>query len=241
MSLGVIGGLGPMATAYFMQRVIEMTDAVSDQEHLQMIIYNCPNIPDRTSYILDNTKENPVPYIMDIANKLREQQVECIAMPCITAHHFKELIEEQCKIPIIDVVYDTVRMIKDKGIKNIGVMSTDGTIKSKIFQHEIEKQGLELVLPDDVHQKMVMNLIYEDVKKGVTPSIDNFNIVKEHLISKGAQIVVLGCTELSVIKRDFDLGEGICDCLDVLAIQSIIRCNKEIKSDYKDIIKPISK
>lgn len=241
MSLGVIGGLGPMATAYFMQRIIEMTDAIQDQEHLQMIVYNCPNIPDRTSYILDTTKENPIPYIIDIADKLKEQGVDCVAMPCITAHYFKNTIENESGVSVIDVIEDTVKLIKDGGIMRVGLMATDGTVKSRIFQRKMEEHGLEVILPDDKHQKMVMDLIYEDIKKGYSPNIDNFNIVKSYLVEHGAQIVILGCTELSVIKRDYDLGSGICDCLDVLARQSILRCNKRIKSEYDILFSPIEK
>ena len=95
MSLGIIGGLGPMATAYFMELLINMTDAKCDQDHLEMIIYNCPSIPDRTAYILGKSNANPVVPIIKIGKKLKEQNVDCISIPCITAHYFHDEIEEK--------------------------------------------------------------------------------------------------------------------------------------------------
>ena len=95
MRLGIIGGLGPMATAYFMELLINMTDAKCDQDHLEMIIYNCPSIPDRTAYILGKSNANPVVPIIKIGKKLKEQNVDCISIPCITAHYFHDEIEEK--------------------------------------------------------------------------------------------------------------------------------------------------
>ena len=89
-TLGVIGGLGPIATAHFLELVINMTDARCDQEHLDMIIYNTPSTPDRTAYILDNTRENPLPQMLDFGKRLAGQGADCIAIPCCTAHYFIE-------------------------------------------------------------------------------------------------------------------------------------------------------
>ena len=97
--LGVIGGMGPIATSFFMELVIKMTDASSDQEHLDMIIYNIPSIPDRTSYILDHNRQNPLPVILDIARKLEEQGAEFLAMPCCTAHYFQKELETSIRKP----------------------------------------------------------------------------------------------------------------------------------------------
>ncbi|MCD8156116.1 MAG: aspartate/glutamate racemase family protein, partial [Clostridiales bacterium] len=83
--LGIIGGLGPMATALFMQMIVEMTDADTDQDHIEMIIYNCPQIPDRTRYILGESTENPAPTLLELGRKLQRQQVSLIAIPCITS------------------------------------------------------------------------------------------------------------------------------------------------------------
>lgn len=87
MKLGVIGGLGPLATACFLEMVTKMTDASCDQEHLEMIIYSAPGIPDRTAYILGRSPDSPVKPMIEIGRKLAREQVSCIAVPCMTAHY----------------------------------------------------------------------------------------------------------------------------------------------------------
>lgn len=133
MRLGIIGGLGPMATAYFMELLINMTDAKCDQDHLEMIIYNCPSIPDRTAYILGKSNANPVVPIIKIGKKLKEQNVDCISIPCITAHYFHDEIEEKTGCKVMHAIRDTSYMLKEAGLTKIGIMATDGTIQSRIF------------------------------------------------------------------------------------------------------------
>ena len=88
MKLGVIGGLGPLATAYYYELLTKMSDVSCDQEHLEIYIHSCPQIPDRTAYILDHTQDNPVGAMIQVAKGLQEQGVDYIAIPCITAHYF---------------------------------------------------------------------------------------------------------------------------------------------------------
>ena len=98
-SLGVIGGLGPMATAYLLELITDMTDARTDQEHLDAIIFNRPSVPDRTAYILDHTKPSPVPPMIDIAQKLEALGVCALATPCVTAHSFHDELQSSVHIP----------------------------------------------------------------------------------------------------------------------------------------------
>ena len=115
--LGVIDGLGPIATAHFMELVINMTDAQTDQEHLPVIVYNMPFIPDRTAYILDNTKENPLPMMLKIGKTLQEQGADCIAVPCVTAHYFMGDLEAGVAVPLINGVRETAAHLKENGIR----------------------------------------------------------------------------------------------------------------------------
>ena len=162
--LGVIGGLGPGATAHFMNLVINMTDVDTDQQHLPMIVYNMPFIPDRTAYILDNTKENPLPMMLEIGKTLQAQGADCIAVPCVTAHYFMDALEKEINVPLINGVRETVAHLKENGIEKVGIMATDGTIQSGIFHKELEKQELVPVAPSAEAQKHVMHLIFNNVK-----------------------------------------------------------------------------
>lgn len=131
--LGIIGGLGPMATAYFMRRIIEMTDAATDQDNIEMVIYNSPSIPDRTGYILDNTKESPLPKIIDLANRLELQDVDYIAIPCITAHYFHQQIAKSVDVPVSNGIREAADYLSEHGIKKVGIMATDGTVSTRLF------------------------------------------------------------------------------------------------------------
>ena len=240
MRLGIIGGLGPMATAYFMELLINMTDAKCDQDHLEMIIYNCQSIPDRTAYILGKSNANPVVPIIKIGKKLKEQNVECISIPCITAHYFHDEIEEKTGCKVMHAIRDTSYLLKEAGLTKIGIMATDGTIQSRIFQNEIEKNGMHGLVPDKKYQKIVMDIIYKDIKAGKIPDIEKYNVVATHLKNKGAQVIILGCTELSLLKKQYDIKTGVIDAMEVLAKSSLIQCNKRVKPKYNKLFVPFN-
>ena len=236
--LGIIGGLGPMATAYFMQILIEMTKADTDQEHIEMIIYNSPQIPDRTSYILGKSEESPLPYFVSIAEKLAQQEAEVLAIPCVTAHYFHKEVEMASNVPIINAVEETAKYLKSRGYQKVGIMATDGTVEKGIISHELEKYGIVSICPNAEQQKMVMQLIYGDVKSGHAVEWELFEQVAESLFTNGAEVIILGCTELSIIKKDRGIKEGYLDVLEVLARACVKECGV-LKEEYQELLPEI--
>lgn len=234
--LGVIGGLGPLATAHFMELVTNMTDAATDQEHLEMIIYSAPSIPDRTGYILDPTLPSPLPRMIAIGEKLTMQGADHIAIPCMTAHFFHEELSAGIATPIINGIGETVRHLKENGVTRVGIMATDGTIRTGLFRRELERQGMEPLVPSPERQSDVMHLIYRNIKANRPAEMDRFHAVRKELQERGAQAIILGCTELSLIKRDESIGPGFIDAMEVLAHQSVIRCGCSLKSEYQCLI-----
>lgn len=234
--LGVIGGLGPMATAYFMELVIRMTRAETDQENVEMIIYNFPSIPDRTDYILGNSDQSPLPEMLRIGAALAEQGASLIAIPCVTAHYFCPRIAEGIPVPVVNGVAETVSLLKKQGIEKVGIMATDGTIRTGLLSGELEKAGIGAVVPSGERQEDVMHLIYKNVKAGKRAEMDRFRRVQQELVSNGAQVILLGCTELSLIKRDEEIGPGFLDIMEVLAQQSVLRCGKTLREEYEGLI-----
>ncbi len=235
-TLGVIGGLGPIATAHFMELIINMTDAATDQQHLDMIIYNTPTIPDRTAHILDNSASNPLPRMLEVGNALANQGVGYIAIPCVTAHYFFPQLKTGIPVPLINGVEETVRHLKENGIRKVGIMATDGTVRSGIFHRELEKQGLTPLVPGKAAQADVMHLIFNNVKAGVPAEMDRFFCTARDLKAQGAEAIILGCTELSLIKRDHEIGAGFLDAMEVLAQQSVLCCGKPLKESYRCLI-----
>lgn len=235
-TLGVIGGLGPIATSHFMELVIRMTDAGIDQEHLDMIIYHTPSIPDRSSYILDQSLPSPLDPMIALGQRLSEQGVGCIAIPCVTAHYFHDKLSSSISAPIIHAVEETAIHLQAAGIKKAGIMATDGTVSSGLFQQQLEKRGITRVIPSAEGQKDVMHLIFDCIKANKPADMERFQRVARELRDNGAEVIILGCTELSLIKRDHEIGPGFLDALEVLAQQAVMRCGAPLKSEYRCLI-----
>lgn len=235
-TLGVIGGLGPIATAHFMELVIRMTDAETDQEHLDMILYSRPSIPDRTGYILDHSKPNPLPEMIRVGNALVRQGAALIAIPCMTAHYFHEELTRYIPAPIVHAIHETAAHLKKHGIRRAGIMATDGTIASKLFQTELERHGIEAIVPGEQGQKCVMSVIYDDIKANRPADMDKFDYASRELWRSGAQAIILGCTELSLVKRDYPIGAGYIDAMEVLAQRCVIECGGNLKNEYLTLI-----
>lgn len=233
--LGVIGGLGPQATAYFMQLIVEMTDAATDQEHIPMAIYSEPGIPDRTKYIIGQSNENPLPGMMECGCRLVELQIDYIAVPCMTAHYFHRELTEGISVPIINGVEETIRYLVQNGVSKVGVLVTDGAIRGNIFHAELEKNGIQTVIPTIEGQKKLMNIIYQEIKASKQVQIESFEEIVDDIRKKGVQVILLGCTELSLLKRDGILGSGYLDAMEVLAKTSVELCGK-LKPKYKQLI-----
>lgn len=234
--LGVIGGLGPMATAYFMQTVIDMTEAKTDQQHLPMAVISRPDTPDRTAFILGESDISPLPHMLSAGKDLEKLGVECIAIPCVTAHYFHSELTEALKTEVIHAPRETVRRLKEAGITAAGIMATEGTRKAKIFQRELEAQGITPILPDEKAQAAITSTIYDYVKASRRADMELFGSAERMLRRAGAQCLILGCTELSVVKRDNSLRGSYIDVLEVLAAEAIERCDGTLKEKYKSLI-----
>ena len=235
-SLGIIGGLGPMATVYLLELITAMTDAETDQQHVNSIVYNFPAIPDRTAYILDKSKPSPLPLMTEIAQKLDSMGVSVIATPCNTAHYFYDELAASVSVPIVNVLTETTAVLKKEGAKKVGIMATTGTISTRLFQQEFEKAGIEYILPDEDGQNKVMSIIYDDIKAGNEANMGEFYQVAQNLRDKGCDCIILGCTELSLIKRTHSLGRGFLDTLEVIAKRSIEMCDGTVKPRYQNLI-----
>lgn len=235
-ALGVIGGLGPMASAWFMELVTRMTDARVDQEHLDMILYSAPSIPDRSAFLLGNSSQSPLPEMIRIGQSLAAQKVGCIAIPCITAHFFHEELSRSIPAPILHGIEATAEHLEENGIARVGIMATDGTLAKGLFQQVLEQRGISCAVPSPEAQRAVMSLIYEDVKADRPVDLERFFSVSRELKSRQVQAIVLGCTELSLIKRDHPIGPGFIDTLEVLARKAVLHCGGLLRKEYGCLI-----
>ena len=232
--LGIIGGLGPMATAYFFELIVKMTKAEEDQQHIEILIHNCPSVPDRTEFILGRSTENPLEKMAEIGRELAGQ-ADVLAIPCITAHYFHRELQEAVGMPLIHGVQETALYLKERNVRCVGVLATDATVETDIFGRKLARYGIRTVYPDEERQKLVMHLIYENVKAGRTLEESVFREVKEHMFEMGAEVVLLGCTELSMFKKQNMAGAGVLDVMEVLAKCCVEKCGT-LKEGFQELI-----
>lgn len=202
-TIGIIGGMGPLATADLFRKIVEHTDAQRDQDNIHIIIDNNTNIPDRTAALLDGG-EDPVPQMLHSVARLVGDGADCLIMPCNTAHGFLERIRAASPVPVLNMIELTCRALKKRGITRAGLLATTGTIRTGIYPKYFD--GVELLLPDDEQQQGVMDMIYAGVKAGVK-DYDAAAVQKtaEHLMERGAQTIILGCTELPLAMELYKL------------------------------------
>lgn len=223
-----------MATAYFFERIIDMTKAEADQQHIEILIHNCPAIPDRTQYILGKSQDNPLELMGQIGSKLA-REVDVLAIPCITAHYFHEELENTIGMPIVHAVRETACYLHERGYDKVGVMATDATVKMGIFTKELAQYGIDCLYPDEKRQREVMHLIYHNVKAGHRIEQALLDSVSLNLFQKGAQVIILGCTELSMMKKHNMIGAGYLDVTEVLAKCCVEKCSI-LKEEYRELI-----
>ena len=200
---GILGGMGPMATCYFFNRIITHTDAARDQEHIDICILNHATIPDRTSAILTGKAEAFLKEAREDCRKLADMGAEYIAIPCNTTHYFYDALAEASPIPILHMVRETIRDVITEypDVQKVGIMATDGTVHAYVAPPM---------------QTAVMHIIYNEIKKGKAGSLDMFSQVADSLREQGCQVLVLACTELSILKDEYSLPGDIVDAMDVL-------------------------
>ncbi|MGE7691868.1 aspartate/glutamate racemase family protein [Lysinibacillus sp. NPDC097214] len=227
-TLGIIGGVGPLATMFIGEMIVRRTKATKDQEHLHTIIDNDTNIPDRTAFILDSTKENPVPVIVEDAKKLASVGADMIAIPCNTAHTFFDEIAEGSPVPVLHMIRETAKRASDLGAERVGILATTGTLTSRMYQDALEEFGITPVVPDDVMKEKVMSIIYDYVKAGKDVSREDWQPIEKAMLALNCDRIVLGCTELSIVNRDLKLSDTYIDSLIVLAERAIEACGYEI-------------
>lgn len=231
-AIGVIGGMGPLATQLFYKMVIEKTDAHTDQEHINMVILNHATMPDRTDAILNDKLDDLMHRLDDDAAVLEKFGADYIVIPCNTCHVLMDHLQSVTHIPIINMIKETINKIvaiHGKGAR-VGIMATDGTIKWGLYQKECEAKGLIPVIPNEDNQKLVMKIIYDGVKNGCPVDYADFETIEKQFHEDKCDCVILACTELSCFKEDYNLSDYYVDAMEAMAEAAILLCDKELRS-----------
>lgn len=224
--LGILGGLGPMASVYFCEMLISHTMADRDCDHINFLLSSRADTPDRSSYILGLSDDDPTPAMTEEARRLEAAGAELIAIPCNTAHYFYDRICKAVDTPILNIITETARFCHASGVRKIGVLATEGTAASGAYQKFLDGFSIEILPLTRAEQDTVSNIIFNKIKRGLAPDVDALMSVAEALRLRGAELIVLGCTELSLVKKQHQLPEYIIDSLELLALSAIAACGK---------------
>lgn len=231
-SIGILGGMGPEATLHLFNLIIKNTPASKDQDHIPVIIYNNPLIPDRTMHIVYN-EESPLPLLIEGAQKLERVEADMILIACNTAHYYIKEIEPHISIPILDMIALTSQFIsgkRDAGITGrikAGILATTGTINTSLYQRSLLEYDIEPVIPTPrEQQELVMEAVYG--KKGIKAGFKRAPkqlIIKaaKLLIERGADVIIAGCTEIPIVLRGSDIEAVLVNSMEVLAKEAVKR------------------
>ena len=225
--IGILGGMGPEATVSLFRRIVEVTGATRDQDHIRIIIDNNPKIPDRTPAILGGG-ESPVPLMVSTARNLEHAGADFIVIPCVSAHHFIDSLQEAISIPILSIVDAVIAELgrNSPTLDTVGLLATSGTITGGHFQRGLEEAGYVVKVPVSSDQeKLVMEAIYGDrgIKAGFLSAENRSKLMEasRRLMEMGAQGIIGGCTEVPLVLNQEDLSVPFFDSLLILARESV--------------------
>ena len=221
--------MGPMASALFYEILTEMTPAEKDQDHIETVILSDPLVPDRTAAILSEDERDRMAVEKRIARDIAVlKQAGCteLVVTCNTSHFFLDRMGSAVPLPVVHLIGETVEAVKtldgnSAGNGPVAVLATDGTIRTRIYQNALEAEDMEAWLPDASCQKMVMSVIYDYVKRGKPVPLELWKSIDERVHEAGCRNAILGCTELSVLKKDLELDSHYVDPLVIAALRVI--------------------
>ena len=228
--LGVIGGMGPLATVKFYDKIVLNTEAYNDNEHIDLIVLNHSTMPDRTKCIIENKDTEFLNEIKKDLEILERIGIDVVAIPCNTSHYFYDEFKNFTNLKIINMIEETILEIKRRGIKKVAVFGTLGTLNSKVYNKYAKENGIEVKELSLEDKKTVMDIIYKIKETNNLESKDFVEILNRYCNDK--TIGIIACTELSLL----DIPENLktIDALDVLVNKSIEYSGAKIKNKYKN-------
>ncbi|MFP4588618.1 MAG: aspartate/glutamate racemase family protein [Candidatus Acetothermia bacterium] len=233
--VGVMGGMGPEATVECFESIVDQTAAETDQDHIPVIVFNRPQVPDRTAAILHDG-EDPTPFLTEMATGLQRAGADFLITPCNTAHFFIDRVEKEIDIPILNMPEAAIQSIP-RG-STAGLLATDGTIETGLYDKYAESNEVQLKIPEAEDQKRVMEVIYgqQGIKAGYsgTDLTQALVEVAEKLKEEGVQYIIAGCTEIRIVLEPSDLRElTLIRPIDVICRRAIERAGGKLELSEK--------
>ena len=218
--VGIIGGMGPEATVDMMSRVIRATPAKDDIDHIRMLVDNNPKIPSRIKAVIEGTGESPAPCMIKMAQNLVAWGADFLVIPCNTAHYYYNAVQAAVDVPVLNMIDLTVAAItmENPEVRRPGLLASTAVLMTGLYKKRFAEKGLDLVTPSDSVQEKVMTAIRQ-IKTGNFGSreIKAANGAAQDLIASGADVLIVACTELSIISSAFKSSVRLYDTSQILA------------------------
>ncbi len=228
-SIGILGGMGPLATADLFRKITVLTKAGCDNDHIRVFIDSNPAIADRTAAILSGGKD-PLPEMRAALRSLEACGASCVIMPCNTAHYFLPVLQSETKLPFLSMLEATAKACaRFYPGKTAAVLATKGTLATGLYDKALEKEGVSFLIPEEAEKDTLMHLIYDVVKasKPLEPERETWKALLAGLRAKGADYFILGCTELPIVADTLQVEGPFIDPTAELAKAAIRFCGYE--------------
>lgn len=196
-TVGIIGGMGPEATVDLMAKIIRATPAKKEQEHIRVLVDNNPHIPCRVEAIMRNG-ESPTPTMVEMAVNLEKWGADFLVVACNTAHYYLPDIIRTVKIPVLNMIEETVEKLKEDRVKNVILLATIAVLHTKLYEKALNKAGINLLLPSPIYQEKVASVIAAVKLGNLTEASKSIDEIIEYCGEQDVDAIILGCTELSV-------------------------------------------
>lgn len=220
-TIGIIGGLGPLATVDLFKKIVEYTNATKDQEHIPILINNQPQIPDRTQALLHGGP-SPVETIVKAGKVLEDMGADFLCIPCNTSFGFYDEIQSQLRLPLLSMIDLTVEHIQRAGYSKVCVLGTEGTIRTGVYHEKLLAAGIKVAEIEEDFQASLTRVIYNIVKKNEFPEdIRFFTNAMDCMVECGVEAFVLGCTELPIFFEKYKLNYNTIDPTELLAREAV--------------------
>lgn len=233
-TIGILGGMGPEATAYFFELIIKSTASSSDQDHIPILIWNNPHIRPRTPAILG---KGPTPraQLLEGMKILKRGGADFVVMPCVTAHYFLPRTAAESKIPVVNLIEESLRHVRKDfpGLKKTGLIASTGTVESRLFHDTYAQKGIEVITPNAKEQDRVMEAIFGErgIKAGWTAGPPRTQIlgIARKLIARGAEAIIAGCTEIPLVLKSKDIPVPLIEPMEIGALACIKKAGYKIR------------
>ncbi|QSH40828.1 amino acid racemase [Lentisphaerota bacterium ZTH] len=232
LTIGILGGMGPMATADLFQKIINHTPATRDQDHLRILIDNNPQIPDRTA-ALNGSGPSPAPELHKTAEGLIQSGADFIIVPCNTAHYFVHPLAKEFNVPVLSMIKTTADYVSEHfpKVKKVGLLATSGTIIAGVYNKVFQEKGIDVSAPSPEQQEeLVMGAIYgpDGIKAGnIRKPRKKLAKAARILEKEGAEALLMACTEIPLALRQEDVDVPLLDPTDILAqaaVKKALQC-----------------